>query len=284
MEQLYRDLDTLAAAHLDDAKLQAAEAKEYEDEADLCMGPLLLRVGNATLEMLSATKEDAAQTDAAKIHMSSLQGVMKLTQRTQFSAMLEACLSSKNFDVVNMLFQLATNGIGNFADEEVQIRISNNAVNLLDKNLQTLGVALVSSFLTHMLEHHGLVAIDRSIGSGNFCNGIKRLSMILRRAEIEIHLALDNFFRHGSTPSSVSASFMLLETLLVCLSDNEALLPSCHELFTTIHRIVTTIFEFFDEVAKDKCETRGELLTCCTRLVGCWMTLEPLHLKSPVSY
>ncbi|ORM41984.1 Cytochrome c oxidase assembly protein COX19 [Babesia sp. Xinjiang] len=280
-EQLERELDALAAAHLDESMAQAAEAAETREEADLCMGPLLLRLGQSILQSLSSAKGDHAASDIATIYLTSLKCTMELIPSPQRSTLLGECLSSDNLDVMVMLFELCTTSESTLSGAEEQIRISSAAAKLLDQSLHKSGIALASSFLAQMLERYGLAALGYDAENKDGGSDLmKRLCALVRRTEIEIHLGLYDFLRCGSSVGGVSASFLLLETILVGLGEQESLLPSCHDLFATIHRTMNTVFEFFDELAPENKDKAADMLTCCSRLIGCWMTLEPLHLKS----
>lgn len=278
LDQLYSDLDVLAAAHLEETRMRSSEAKDYRDDTDTCMGDVLLNVGKWCLDRLS--NEGNVSKELITTYMASIHSVLSLIPPSHITLLISSCMSCNNFDVMLVLFSLCRSKSGSFADVGIRLRLSNAAVNLLDKNLHRANSAAVNSFLAKMLEYHGLDAIHHDEVSDNAEILVKKIIAVVRRSEIEIHLALDDFFRNGKVEHGVSSSFMLLESLLVKISENESLLPSCHALFTTTHRIITTVFDFFDEVTEGNRESAKELLTCCSRLVGCWMTLEPMHLRT----
>ncbi|GIX63049.1 CwfJ C-terminus 1-like protein, putative [Babesia caballi] len=287
VEQVERDLDALASAHLEEFDAQSAEASAYPEDSELCMGPLLLKAGEAALQTLAAAKGDNAKSAVVNTSLSSLRCTLDLIPRPEFATLVTQCLSCGSLDVMVLLFELCTSSRGSFCSPATQTLVASAAAKLLEQSLQKSGVALVSSFVAQMVERHGFAALGftdspNTSQSAAASELITRLSSLVRRSEIEIHLALDDFFRRGSLSGGVNASFQLLEVLIVRLCDDESLLPPCHDLFTTIHRTMTTVFEFFDEVDHANRAKAASLVACCARLIGCWMSLEPMHLRGLV--
>ncbi|GFE54058.1 haloacid dehalogenase-like hydrolase, putative [Babesia ovis] len=279
IEQLERDLDVLARAHLDDYRSQQKEAAELREDTDCNIGSLVNKVGTSLLKALLSLKGDTSSGDLVSIYLGSLKCTMELIPASHRVQLLTECLDSGNIDVLIMLLDLCRTPKSPMIAE--QTRISYTACGLLDQNLHRSSVAILASFLAEMVQKHGFAALgpdlDMSDGAKSL---IKRLCSVVRRTEIEIHMGIYDVIRRGATVDGVSASFRLLESVLVCLGDQESLLPSCHDLFAAIHRTANTVFEYFDEIDNQTSSQYTGLTTCCCRFIGCWMTLEPLHLKS----
>ncbi|GBE60530.1 cob(I)yrinic acid a c-diamide adenosyltransferase, putative [Babesia ovata] len=279
VEHIERDLDALAAAHLEDVTAASAEHEECDDD-DHCIGALLLTVGKSVLGELSS-KQGSTPQEAISINVLSLKSVLELIPSTEFDELFQQCLSSGNFDVMAVLFDLCKSSHSALFGPSVQIRVSQVASTILEQSSHKSGIALASCFLGQMIERHGFVAISSYQGDhGGITQLQKRLYALVSRCEIEIHLTLHDFLRLGSVSTDVNASFRLLEAIIVCIGENESIMPACHELFAVIHRTMTTVFEFFDEISDNNRKKADSLLTCCCRLIGCWMTLEPMHLRS----
>ncbi|CDR94307.1 hypothetical protein, conserved [Babesia bigemina] len=278
VEHLERDLDALAAAHLEDVAAASAENDGCDDDGH-SLGALLLTVGKSVLAELS--KKEQIPPEAISINLLSLKCALELIAAAEFDELFRQCLSSGNFDIMAVLFDLCKSSRSGLFGSSVQIRVAQVASTILEHSSHKSGIALASCFLGQMIERHGFAAISSDQDDcGVNAQLIKRLYALVSRCEIEIHLTLHDFLRLGSVSTDVNASFRLLESIIVCIGENESIMPACHDLFAVIHRTMTTVLEFFDEIDDNNGKKANPLLKCCCRLIGCWMALEPMHLRS----
>eukprot|EP00371_Babesia_bovis_P002147 XP_001610794.1 hypothetical protein [Babesia bovis T2Bo] len=265
-----RDIDALAVAHLEeiDISIDSAGPSELPDQ--------LIRCGESILSLLPQVNDTEHVTERNSLYINSLRNILILIPMEYQDTLVAKCLDSKNFDVLLMLIDICM-GTDSISPGNRR-NICSKAARLLELKLEKYLNNRLITFVTYMLETDGLSALCPEGYTDT--DLVKQLCSIVRRAEIEIHIGIYDVCRQTDANTDFSASFQLLEALLVRVAESESMLPSCHDLFTCTHRIAGIVFDFFEDVASKNVPCYPELITCCYRFIGCWMTLEPMHLSS----
>ncbi|EKX74042.1 conserved hypothetical protein [Theileria equi strain WA] len=272
IQNLFSDLDALAREHLIDLDKDKLDDYASDDEIDLFS--LIKDVGNTIITDIGVTEGNKLDKQTVGIYLSTLKIVLEITKRDELAEFVLSCIESKNFDILQLLIELSIKGSNDLGNLTISKMLTNHSIKLLDKNTERHNVLCLLGYIQKSLERHGLYLFN-----DNCC--VDEILKIIKRAEIELHLSLDEFFRIDNTEYDYPCTFRVLETIFVLICDlDQSVGNSVNSIFTIIHRVIQTTFDFFNQIDISNRERASDYISCCTRIIGCWMTLEPVHLQS----
>lgn len=271
IQDLFSDLDALAKEHLIDL--------DRDDEDDHTLEKVnifdqIKDIGYSIITDIGVTEGNKLDKQTVGIYLSTLEIVIELTPSNELQKFILSCIESKNFDVMQLLIELSikgSNGLGNVATSKM---LTNHSIKLLDQNTERHNVLRLLDYIQKSLERHGPNILNESSCGDDILK-------IIKRAEIELHLSLDEFFRIKGSKYDYPCAFRVVETVFVLICDLDQISDhSVDAIFTIIHRVIQTTFDFFNQIDSSNKESASNHISCCARIIGCWMTLEPVHLQS----
>lgn len=156
----------------------------------------------------------------------------------------------------------------------------------------------------------------------NLLSSIDEVQLLAKRAYIEIFVIIENIMRSGKIETGKFDIFYvscnIIENLMIYLdkfendqsdanncssldiqdklidditsvtagSYKQVNIGNISQLFKTFHDTIILFFDYFnflDEKYTKVVATKKVIISCGARLVGCWMYLEPIHLRVQVS-
>ncbi|KAK2194867.1 hypothetical protein BdWA1_002075 [Babesia duncani] len=264
ISQLYKDLDTLLHAHLGDCEILTEQFHAHDEGAEQQndLTSILYNLGIYIISQMQKCQVDLNENDVSH-NQSSISIIMDLLPSERCKELSKQCLKSGNYDLSSALME--------FVMQHQQRAVANDvfsfAIQLLDQHLDRKHVIRIFNFANSVLNLYGLGLIENDLVSFSTC--------LVRRAEIELHQALEEHCR-GILKVDVSGVFGTLEYVFMALSNEHVEFnKDVGKIFDIVHGIIKLAFDFYDNV-----NDHSELLSSVTRLIGCWMTLEPTHFKS----
>ncbi|EAN34140.2 hypothetical protein TpMuguga_01g00902 [Theileria parva strain Muguga] len=273
--ELYKDLNSLAEAHLQELDFQDSETP-IEKSIDLTKTKLF----KVLYSLLDSLLEDLREkSEGVLMSLSCIQLLVRLVPHNGKILLVEKCIKSNNFDLLKLLIHYLNElncksdvGGGSQNRFEINLMVSKRCLDILDTRITRDNMAYLLNFLTTSIQNR-VISL-----SNETCVGFLKLA---KRCEVEIHLTLDEVLRIESSLVN-SSPFEALEGVMTSISEFIEPFEKMEEFFSLFHRTIQLLFDFFDQIESCKFPNSSSISRCkhySVRLLGCWMTLEPMHFK-----
>ncbi|UKJ88279.2 hypothetical protein MACJ_000723 [Theileria orientalis] len=279
LQELYKDLDSLSKAHLDDLEMDDLEGS-YLDSVDnseesVLLPEILNKLANAFLDELRDKKKES------RLNLFCIQLLIKLLPHSTKIEFVDKCLKSNNFDVFRVLMGTVQSfnttsrfrtGIEENQLEEINWMMFKYCLGLMESKLTRENMSLVLSYMNKTLDS---LCIDELPYSD--------LLKVAKRCEIEIHVGLDEVFR-AENPLVSPHAFETMEKVMTIVSEAEEPFDTMDQFFSIFHRSIQLLFDYFDNLYEVSNTTTNEnaekYKESCLKLLSCWMTLEPMYYQN----
>ncbi|UKK00678.2 hypothetical protein MACK_000752 [Theileria orientalis] len=278
LQELYKDLDSLSKAHLDDLEmgdLEGGSLGGVESTEESVLPEILNKLANSFLDELRHKKEEA------RLNLFCIELLIKLLPHSTKIEFVDKCLKSNNFDIFRVLMGTVQsfNTTSKFRSrieenqlEEINGMMFKYCLGLMESNLTRENMSLVLNYMNKALD-------SLSIGDISYMDLLKAA----KRCEIEIHVGLDEVFR-TENPLFSPHAFETMEKVMTIVSEAEEPFETMDEFFSIFHRSIQLLFDYFDnlyEVSKTTTnKTAEKYKESCLKLLSCWMTLEPMYYQN----
>ncbi|BAM39393.1 conserved hypothetical protein [Theileria orientalis strain Shintoku] len=283
LQELYKDLDSLSKAHLDELEMEDLESGSPgggdSSEESIPLPEILKQLANSFLEELRDGKEEAS------LNLFCIELLIKLLPHSTKVEFVDKCLKSNNFDILRVL--MGTIQSFNTSSklrsrlevsqlEEINWMMFKYCVGLMESNLTRENMALVLNYMNKAVE-------SLCVGDISYADLLK----VAKRCEIEIHVGLDEVFRAEKTLFSPHA-FETMEKVMTIVSEAEEPFETMDEFFAIFHRSIQLLFDYFDNLYEESRTTKNKAAEkykeSCLKLLSCWMTLEPMYYQNQVCF
>uniref|UniRef100_A0A3B0N5D3 Uncharacterized protein n=1 Tax=Theileria annulata TaxID=5874 RepID=A0A3B0N5D3_THEAN len=274
--ELYKDLNSLAEAHLQELDMSDSEVP-IPKSLDLTRTKLFKVLDTLLDSLLEDLKE---KQEGVLLNLSCIELLVKLIPQNNKLSPVEKCIKSNNFDVLKLLIHyLNESSCESEVDGEnkklfeMNLLVSKRCLDILETSITRENMSYLLNFLVICIQKKVIVLNKET------CGGFLKLA---KRCEVEIHLTLDEVLRIESSLVS-SSPFEALEGVMTSISEFIEPFEKMEEFFSVFHRTIQLLFDFFDQINSSKYPNSSSTESCkhySVRLLGCWMTLEPTHYKN----